>query len=172
MHLTTCSESFFGGGNTHLLFSPVIAHLFILTQPSSFSQGFFTRFFTLCDRCVWVCCSVPQGLQQDLYCKAPIDCSMPSSFPLLCSASTSLPPPTHSSPMNTRGTWNQIDTRETEMQLESVQLLIFSISCICDVHILFLHAILKSPLSQTSKLQLGCLMCKPCAHYSCIWHEI
>lgn len=39
------------------------------------------------------------------HCRAPIDCSMPSSFPLLCSAATSLPPPTHSSPMNTRGTY-------------------------------------------------------------------
>lgn len=42
------------------------------------------------------------------HCRAPIDCSMPSSLPLSCSAATSLPPPTHSSPMNTRGTYIQI----------------------------------------------------------------
>lgn len=38
------------------------------------------------------------------HCRAPIDCSMVSSSPLSCSAPTSVPPPTHSSPMNTRGT--------------------------------------------------------------------
>lgn len=48
------------------------------------------------------------------HCRAPIDCSIFSSLPLLWSAATSLPPPTHSSPMNTLGTfvW-QVDDRET-----------------------------------------------------------
>lgn len=61
------------------------------------------------------------------HCRAPIDCSMLSSLPLSCSAATSLPPPTHSSPMNTRGTYVQINTREAGMQLIHMQSSIFSV---------------------------------------------
>lgn len=38
------------------------------------------------------------------HCRAPMDCSMSFSSPLSCKSATSLPPPTHLSPMNTRGT--------------------------------------------------------------------
>lgn len=45
------------------------------------------------------------------HCRAPMDCSMFFSSPLSCKSATSLPPPTHLSPMNTRGTcihvWRQ-----------------------------------------------------------------
>lgn len=46
--------------------------------------------------------------------RAPIDCSMVSSSPLLCSAATSSPPPIHFSPMNTLGTYVLIKLRKTD----------------------------------------------------------
>lgn len=39
------------------------------------------------------------------HCRAPMDSSMFFSSPLSCRSATSLPPPTHLSPMNTRGTY-------------------------------------------------------------------
>lgn len=64
---------------------------------------------------VCLCASVQRHIPEAGHCRAPIDCSMPSSLPLLWSADTSLPPPTHSSPMNTRGTY--IHTRKQWKQL-------------------------------------------------------
>lgn len=95
---------------------------------SAFPACCYNRFsmFPLC-MSVWVCavsCTWRPGAG---HCRAPIDCSMLSSSPLLCSAATLLPPPTHSLPMNTRGTFN---TRRNRGAAGKYSVTDFSVSCI------------------------------------------
>ena len=100
MHLMTCS-----GSSVGLRLPPFLACYckFYSAPPPSFT--------------LWECV----GLCRVLYCtsgsaaghcRAPMDCSMPFSLPLSSRAATSLPPPTHSSPMNTRGTCDRIKTEQ------------------------------------------------------------
>lgn len=63
------------------------------------------------------------------HCRAPMDCSMLSSWPLSWSSTTSLPPPTHLSPTNTRGTCR--NKQDMEMLEAQSRLKEHTLSCVC-----------------------------------------
>lgn len=116
------------GATHHLLLRLLLRHLLLPSVTLSFQRKTFLVLFP------------PRvtpylGGLAVFHCRAPMDCSMLSSWPLSWSSTTSLPPPTHLSPTNTRGTCR--DKQDMEVLEAQSRLKEHTLSCVCSLDFFF-----------------------------------